>query len=200
MRSYGNRQFALCPTCGSLERQRAFLLACDSWLRMEFDFAGKRVLHFSPSRPELEYLRRSGAQVLTADARQLPDHDYQLDLCSMPQIPDASFDALVAIAVLQHCYDEQAALSEIRRVLKPGGRALLQVFHRLNRETEIASDQTQHYGQDALHTVKVGTYRTYGDRSLLRLLQKYFLVKSFPVKDPITDSHDVIFSCLRDDA
>lgn len=200
MLPYGKRQFALCPTCGSLERQRAFLLACESWLRTEFDFAGKRVLHISPSRPELEYLRRCGAQVLTADARQLADHDYQLDLCSMPEIADASFDALVAIAVLQHCYDDQAALSEIRRVLKPGGRALLQVFHRLNRESEIAADQTQHYGREALQNAKVGTYRTYGDRSLLRLLQKHFLVKSFPVRDPISDNYDVIFSCLRDDS
>lgn len=200
MRPYGKRQFALCPTCGSLERHRAFLLACESWLRAEFDFAGKRVLHISPNRPELEYLHRCGAQVLTADARQLADHDYQLDLCSMPEIPDASFDALVAIAVLQHCYDEQAALSEIRRVLKPGGRALLQVFHRLNHESEIAVDQTQHYGREALQNAKVGTYRTYGDRSLLRLLQKRFLVKSFPVRDPISETYDVIFSCLRDDS
>lgn len=199
MRPYGKRQFALCPTCGSLERQRAFLLACESWLREEFDFAGKRVLHISPSECELDYLRRCGAQVLTADARQLAGHDYQLDLCSMPEIPDASFDALVAIAVLQHCYDEHAALSEIRRVLKPGGRALLQVFHRLNRESEAAADQTQHYGEEALQSAKVGTYRTYGDRSLLRLLQKYFLVKSFPVRDPISDTYDVIFSCLRDE-
>jgi hypothetical protein len=48
--------------------------------------------------------------------------------------------------------------------------------------------------------VKVGTYRTYGDRSLLRLLQRHFLVKSFPVRDPISDNYDVIFSCLRDDS
>lgn len=197
MSAYGKRVHVLCTGCGALERQRAFLEASEKWLRPEFDFAGKRILLVSPSRPELNYLRKLGAIVVTADARDT-GMDHQLDICHMPQIHDESFDAAIAIAVLQHTYDDRAALSELRRVVKPGGRVILQVFHRLNSETKKLADTTQHYGAEALAKHKVGSYRIYGDRSLYRLLQAYFLVKSLHVVDPVSNTPDVIFSCLRD--
>lgn len=39
--------------------------------------------------------------------------------------PDASFDALVCLSVLEHLRDLRAALDEFRRVLRPGGIAVL---------------------------------------------------------------------------
>lgn len=50
-----------------------------------------------------------------ADARALP-------------LADASVDALVAIHVLGHLDDPRAALVEWRRVLRPGGALVLEVF------------------------------------------------------------------------
>lgn len=41
--------------------------------------------------------------------------------------PDAAFDAVVCMDVLEHLGDEQPALSEIRRVLKPQGVLLIMV-------------------------------------------------------------------------
>jgi len=47
--------------------------------------------------------------------------------CSAESLPfdDASFDALWTITVLEHVPNPEAALSEIRRVLRPGGLAFL---------------------------------------------------------------------------
>lgn len=42
------------------------------------------------------------------------------DIYDLP-FPDASFDAVLAHAVIYHLSDPQAALAEIRRVLRPGG-------------------------------------------------------------------------------
>ncbi len=39
----------------------------------------------------------------------------------MSVFPDASFDAVVAVAVFEHIYDTHRVLNEINRVLKPGG-------------------------------------------------------------------------------
>jgi len=55
---------------------------------------------------------RSLSQVKLGAAEQLP-------------YPDASFDLVTALDVVEHLDDDLAGLSEMRRVLRPGGRALL---------------------------------------------------------------------------
>jgi SAM-dependent methyltransferase len=48
------------------------------------------------------------------------------DICRLP-FADRSVDAVVSANVLEHVPDDAAALSEIRRVLAPGGRAVIVV-------------------------------------------------------------------------
>lgn len=64
----------------------------------------------------------SGAAIewLEADATALP-------------LPDAAFDAVLCQQGLQYFPDRPAALTEARRVLAPGGRALLAVWQGLER-------------------------------------------------------------------
>lgn len=48
------------------------------------------------------------------------------DVCSMP-FGNAEFDLVLATDIIEHVDDDVAALLEIRRVLKPGGRAIVTV-------------------------------------------------------------------------
>ncbi|MFG1877556.1 class I SAM-dependent methyltransferase [Sphaerisporangium sp. NPDC049003] len=48
------------------------------------------------------------------------------DALAMP-FPDASFDRVIAAEVLEHIPDDMAAMRELHRVLKPGGRAAITV-------------------------------------------------------------------------
>ncbi len=49
-----------------------------------------------------------------------------MDLLDL-HFPDGSFDLVICNHVLEHIPDDLAAMREVFRVLKPGGRALLQV-------------------------------------------------------------------------
>jgi SAM-dependent methyltransferase len=57
---------------------------------------------------------RSGNEVVHGDATAMP-------------FPDASFDGVMALDVLEHIDDDRAAVAEIRRVLKPGGALIATV-------------------------------------------------------------------------
>lgn len=86
------------------------------------------------------------------DLRQWhPDLDYQGDVQRMP-LPDSSFDTVVNLQVLEHVPDPLAALREMRRVLKPGGKLIIAVPH-----------------LDYLHNEPLDFYRytKYGLRTLL---------------------------------
>lgn len=56
----------------------------------------------------------------------VPGHGVLASLEALP-FPNGSFDVVGAFDVVEHCADEAAALAEITRVLRPGGRLLLSV-------------------------------------------------------------------------
>lgn len=80
-------------------------------------------------------LTRHGAAVVAADVAELalararervPGLDARLIDCDGEwALPDAGFDVVWAGEVLEHVADTAAWLSEVRRVLRPGGRLLL---------------------------------------------------------------------------
>jgi SAM-dependent methyltransferase len=117
------RPEAQCPGCGAVERHRLLWL----YLRERTDLLTRpqRLLHVAPEEvfaarlralPSLRYLSADLASplaMLRADVQRLP-------------LPDACFDAILCHHVLEHVPDDRAALAELRRVLRPGGWAILQ--------------------------------------------------------------------------
>jgi SAM-dependent methyltransferase len=64
---------------------------------------------------------------LRAAHRNVPDASLlQADVCKLP-LEDAGVDAVVSANLLEHVPADVAALSELHRVLRPGGRAVLVV-------------------------------------------------------------------------
>lgn len=129
---YGNqgRDNRLCPGCLSLERHRLLWLFLHE--KTEFFSAPLHVLHIAPEQPFLKRFRAlKNLKYTTADLES-PLADVHMDIRQMP-FADNSYDVLLCNHVLEHIDDEQKALSEIHRVLKPGGWAILQVpieYHR----------------------------------------------------------------------
>lgn len=147
------RENALCPNCLSLERHRLMWL----FLKEKTDFfqGSKKILHIAP---EICFIDRFETihkdNYITADIES-PLAKIKLDVHDMP-FPDNSFDVTFCNHVMEHVKDDIKAMSEIYRVLKPGGFAIIQIpeFHPMPEKTyEDVSiidpkEREQHFGQD----------------------------------------------------
>lgn len=132
---YGNRLSTKCPKCSSMERHRFQCYLLDRVLG-ERDRKKMSILHFSPE-PSLEPLyRKQFGSYLSADLF-LPNVDRRIDVQDIP-FEDNTFDLVLISHVMQYVPDDTRGLSEIYRVLKPGGIALIPVplYHEKTLEIE----------------------------------------------------------------
>jgi SAM-dependent methyltransferase len=137
--------------CGSARRQRLLFL----YLRRETGLFREplRVLQvaallhehrFFHSQPNLDYQDLDLSRGY-ADRRE--------DLTALPD-PSESFDVIICFHVLEHIPDDRQAMREMARVLKPDGRALVQVPYYPQRgptyeDFSIVSpaERKKHFGQ-----------------------------------------------------
>jgi SAM-dependent methyltransferase len=118
----------ICPRCRSHRRHRAIVLLLDRG-----ELTGRRLLHFAPE-PLFDrfFAERPEFERVTADL--YAPADLRLDITHM-DLPDDSFDLILCSHVLEHVPDDRAAISELRRVLRPGGTALVLTPYRPDRPT-----------------------------------------------------------------
>lgn len=115
------RPDARCPHCKSLERHRLLKLAFD---RIGWPEDRPRILHFAPDKAVRMMLEPLAGSYVRADLSR-PNVDLNTSVEAI-DAPDGSFDLVICSHVLEHV-DDRKALAEIRRVLAPGGRAVLAV-------------------------------------------------------------------------
>lgn len=116
---------AECPRCGSIARDR-FLLWC--FTNRSPKMRGARVIETSPRLGgEYRTYMQRWFSYRTSDF-DLSAHrgDIQLDLQAI-DLPDAAVDVVLTPHVLEHVPDTDRALSELFRVIAPGGRMYLQI-------------------------------------------------------------------------
>jgi SAM-dependent methyltransferase len=161
------RPNALCPACQSLERHRLIWLFLQQ--KTNFFQQPQQVLHIAPEACFMApFEQRHGHGYITADLES-PLAKVKMDIHAMP-FPDQQFDVVLCNHVLEHVQDDVKAMTEICRVLKPGGFAILQVpffapvpdqtFEDLSvtnpRERERLFGQADHvrkYGKDYAHRI-----------------------------------------------
>lgn len=68
-----------------------------------------------------------------------PLADVKADICKLP-FASNSYDIIFCNHVLEHIPDDTKAMSELYRVLKPGGMAILQIPQDLSRATTFEDD------------------------------------------------------------
>lgn len=113
----------LCPLCFNFERTRHVVLYLKQFKILE---ANPRFLHFAPENCLEGRLRRAlGARYVTTDLFK-KGVDRKEDITRMKS-ETGSFDFIYCSNVLEHIPDDRAAMSELHRILAPGGTALIQV-------------------------------------------------------------------------
>jgi SAM-dependent methyltransferase len=171
------RPNARCPGCGSLERHRLAYL----YLEREGLLArpGLRILHVAPEEALARPLLHSpGVGYLAIDRE--PGHiDAVMDLTQLA-CPDDMFDLVICNHVLEHIPDDRQAMRELRRVLRPHGRAIVQVPMSFNLATTLEdlsivnpetrerlygqADHVRLYGRDYLDRLTAAGFRVHIDR------------------------------------
>lgn len=120
----GFRSNAVCPACRALERHRLQILVLRSVLGRRSPKA-ERMLHFAPEPFFSEFFRSQFKTYQTADIA-MPGVDHKVDIRSLP-FQDKSYDFVFASHVLEHITSDIDAIREIRRILAPGGMAIMPV-------------------------------------------------------------------------
>lgn len=95
-----------------------------------------------------------GTRVETLDINDFGDYpDYLGDVCT--QFPDwmtGRYDAVIALALLEHVYDPPAAVANLGRALTPGGRIYLYVpwIYRYHAPPDLMFQDYQRLSRDGL--------------------------------------------------
>jgi SAM-dependent methyltransferase len=140
---------SLCPNCGSLKRNRRLW----SLLETELLVPNMSILDFSPSRclyRKLKKMKTINYKSTDLSGDFIADHHF--DITNL-EITDNSLDLVICYHILEHVNDDIQAIKELFRVMKPGGKALIQTPFKdgnIYEDYSIVSDEERlkHFGQE----------------------------------------------------
>ena len=141
--SYGSnvahRENVLCPYDLTLERHRLMWL----YLTRKTDFFSAeslKVLHIAPEQCFLPHFKKQKNLDYTTADLVSPIADIHFDLHDIP-LEDNQYDVVFCNHVMEHVDDPIRCMSELNRVMKPGGWAIMQVPQDMSR-TETYEDKS----------------------------------------------------------
>lgn len=146
-----------CPMCRSLERHRLMWLYLEEKTNIYKD--SLKVLHVAPEIFLTDKLiSKDNIEYLSGDLFS-PTVMVKMDITDI-QYSDNTFDVILCSHVLEHVPEDKKAMSEIYRVLKPGGWAILQVPIDFNNE--------ETYEDSSINTPE-GRLRAFGQDDHVRM-------------------------------
>ncbi len=194
---YGNqRENVLAPGTLSLERHRLMWL----YLNENSDFFKKpqKVLHVAPEQCFYQLFRNQKNIDYTTTDLYSPLADVKADICDLP-FKDNTYDVVFCNHVLEHITDDKKAMSELYRVLKPGGWGIFQVPQNVNKQATYEDftitspeERKKHFGQ-------YDHVRVYGLDFFKRLENIGFSVDEFKVVDHFTSAQIKTYALMENE-
>lgn len=135
------RLHSKCMKCGATERHRMMFLVLQEVLK-PIKKGENKILHIAPES-SLKAILSSHYEIYHTSDLFKPYVDFNEDIQAM-SFPDGSYDAVLESRVLTIPPDLEASLKELRRILKPGGIAILAETYTLPQTTEHAVKTDEH--------------------------------------------------------
>lgn len=174
------RDNALCPWCLALERHRLMWL----YLQNETDFfdsksenfENRKILHVAPEYCFIKRFEKLyGENYVTADIES-PLAKVKMDIQNIP-FADESFDIVFCNHILEHVENDRLAMSEMFRIMRPGGWGIMLSPVNFSRETTYEDASITDPGQRELHFGQKDHLRDYGCDYAARLADVGFDVE-----------------------
>ena len=180
-----SRPNALCPSSLSLERHRLMWLFLKN--KTNFFTDNIKLLHIAPELCFMKIFEEmKNVEYITGDIES-PLAKVKMDVHQIP-FDDNSLDVVFCNHVMEHLDDDIKAMSEINRVLKPGGWAIIQspVYLYLEKTLEDPSvtdplekerlfgqnDHMRKYGKDYSDRLRRGGFKVTEDNYLDELAEE----------------------------
>lgn len=173
----GHRLNVICPRCRSTDRERLIYLYIKNKINLFQQIQNKiNLLHIAPERNlQKIFILHPNIKYFSIDLNS-PLAMIKMDITDI-KFKGNSFDIIICCHVLEHILDDQKAMSELYRILKPKGWAILQVpispmFKKTYEDLTIKTPKEKEkiYGQN-------DHVRIYGQDYSDRLIKAGFNVK-----------------------
>jgi SAM-dependent methyltransferase len=171
-----------CYQCNSSDRERLVYAYLENEINFFESNKKSRILHISPEPHLSGYIRKNefleyiGGDMFT-EGYYYPDFVKNMDITSIPY-SDNYFDLIICNHVLEHISEDNKAMAELHRVLKPKGIAVLQVPISLVLENSFENEAINTPKLRAEYFGQYDHVRIYGQDYPQRLENEGFNVES----------------------
>ncbi len=205
----GYKLNVFCTNCGSVDRSRLLYLFFK--LRTKVFKQPTKLLHVSPNKEIANALIAPTIEQVVGTIEPEMYSEYKPVYMDIQNIkyPEGSFDVVICCHVIEHVDDDAKAMSELYRVLKKGGFAVLQVPLALNLEKTIEDrtlktdkerklmfgqvDHVRLYGLDYFDKLQKAGFRVVRDNPFTNHWLEADLLKRHAL-DPLED----VILCYKD--
>ena len=149
-----------CPICGAQDKARLY---AHYFGLSKTTFSNEKLLHFAPESGFGQYLKYEyNFRYFSADLYR-EDVELKVDITNMSDFTNEAWDIIICSHLLEHIENDDLALSEIFRVLKMGGFALIMVPILLSINTTY---------EDSTIITEEGRFEHFGLEEHLRIYSK----------------------------